>query len=218
MATSTPIVVLSCANWIKLCMSPMSKMLLAFLDSVLYRGLPISPFSICRETFHPRGPALDEQSKSALVTQILSEADANHDHRISFEEFVPFYRRMAEKFYMQQHGADEGPASSASVPRVRLSAAPTSPSAPPPTPQRSSTTSPTRNAPRVLASPGAMSGQKTVLAELMHESHTALLLVLDRQDSSPEDAMNAARRVLEASHHVAATVQTTVSCCCFCGS
>ena len=56
-----------------------------------------------------------------------------------------------------------------------------------------------------------MTEQKRALAERMHQAHTVLLQALDQMDGSPEDVVLAARKVLEASQQVAATVQTTVS-------
>ena len=56
-----------------------------------------------------------------MIDSILAETDTNHDRRISFEEFVPFYRRIAEKLYLQQQGADLVFSTIATTPRTQLS-------------------------------------------------------------------------------------------------
>lgn len=58
-------------------------------------------------TFNPNGPELDENTRSLMVTTMLSES--SNGQEISFDEFVPWYHRMHQKFYAQEHevGADD---------------------------------------------------------------------------------------------------------------
>ena len=57
-------------------------------------------------TFNPNGPKLDENNRSLMVASILSESSGGEE--ITFDEFVPWYHRMQQKFYAQEHevGAD----------------------------------------------------------------------------------------------------------------
>lgn len=156
-----------------------------------------------------------------MIDSILAETDTNHDRRISFEEFVPFYRRIAEKLYLQQQGADLVFSTIATTPRTQLSFVlpPSTPRAPPPTPQRANASPSSASPPRVIvSSPRDVSGETRALAERMHKSHSTLLQVLAQDNVSSDEVNRAARGVREASLHVAATIQTTVSPICVCPS
>ena len=52
-------------------------------------------------TFNPGAPALDEQNRSTMVSSILSGSSLGDE--IPFDEFVPWYHRMHQKFYDQEH-------------------------------------------------------------------------------------------------------------------
>jgi hypothetical protein len=157
-----------------------------------------------------------------MVDSILAETDTNHDRRISFEEFIPFYRRVAEKIYLEQQGAGLVYTTSATAPRALRSSGvilASPPRAPPPTPQRAggatpsrSSASPSSTSPRVIvSSPRGVSGENLGLAERMHKSHSSLLQFLAQEVVLREEVNSAANSVREASLHVAATIQTTVS-------
>jgi hypothetical protein len=72
------------------------------LDQVELRKL----VDVLWTTFNPNGPKLDENNRSLMVVSILSESSSGEE--ISFDEFVPWYHRMQQKFYAQEHevGAD----------------------------------------------------------------------------------------------------------------
>jgi len=52
-------------------------------------------------TFNPGAPALDEHSRASMVSTILSGSSLGD--AITFDEFVPWYHRMHQKFYAQEH-------------------------------------------------------------------------------------------------------------------
>jgi len=49
--------------------------------------------SIRRKTFHPEEPNVDEVARQLMVREIMEECDVDHDGKISFDEFLPWYRR-----------------------------------------------------------------------------------------------------------------------------
>eukprot|EP00287_Rhodomonas_sp_CCMP768_P015371 CAMPEP_0196757388 /NCGR_PEP_ID=MMETSP1091-20130531/103637_1 /TAXON_ID=302021 /ORGANISM="Rhodomonas sp., Strain CCMP768" /LENGTH=191 /DNA_ID=CAMNT_0042106161 /DNA_START=81 /DNA_END=656 /DNA_ORIENTATION=+ len=55
------------------------------------------------DTFYPQGPKLDESAKGFLVQEILGKTDVNHDSVISFQEFIPWYKAMAQKHWRATH-------------------------------------------------------------------------------------------------------------------
>jgi Ca2+-binding EF-hand superfamily protein len=64
---------------------------------VLYATLKVIPsLSICRKTFHPDEPHVDEVARQLMVREIMEECDVDHDGKISFDEFLPWYRRESE--------------------------------------------------------------------------------------------------------------------------
>ena len=52
--------------------------------------------SICRKTFHPDEPHVEEVARLLMVREIMEECDVDHDGKISFDEFLPWYRRESE--------------------------------------------------------------------------------------------------------------------------
>ena len=50
-----------------------------------------------RKTFNPDAPRVDEDATQLMVREILEECDVDHDGKISFDEFVPWYARETEK-------------------------------------------------------------------------------------------------------------------------
>ena len=49
--------------------------------------------SIRRKTFHPEKPNVDEAARQLMVRGIMEECDVDQDGKISFDEFLPWYRR-----------------------------------------------------------------------------------------------------------------------------
>ena len=49
--------------------------------------------SIRRKNFHPEEPNVDEVARQLMVREIMEECDVDHDGKISFDEFLPWYRR-----------------------------------------------------------------------------------------------------------------------------
>ncbi|EKX34774.1 hypothetical protein GUITHDRAFT_119085 [Guillardia theta CCMP2712] len=72
------------------------------------------------DTFYPNGPKIDEPTKMYMVKEIMAGTDNNKDSRISFQEFLPWYKRMAEKHWRATHRKEPSPA-----PKVKLGAAQT---------------------------------------------------------------------------------------------
>jgi len=55
----------------------------------------------CRKTFNPDAPRVDEEATRLMVREIMEECDVDHDGKISFDEFVPWYTRETE--YIMSH-------------------------------------------------------------------------------------------------------------------
>jgi Ca2+-binding EF-hand superfamily protein len=49
-----------------------------------------------RKTFNPDAPQVDEGATQLMVREIMEECDVDHDGKISFDEFVPWYTRETE--------------------------------------------------------------------------------------------------------------------------
>ncbi len=56
------------------------------------------------DTFYPNSPKMDEKTTALMVHDIMSSTDINNDRLISFDEFVPWYRKMAECHWRSTHG------------------------------------------------------------------------------------------------------------------
>lgn len=59
------------------------------------------------DTFYPQGPKLDESGKGFMVQEILGKTDVNHDSVISFAEFIPWYKAMAQKHWRATHPSQQ---------------------------------------------------------------------------------------------------------------
>ena len=55
------------------------------------------------DTFYPNSPKMDEKTTALMVHDIMSSTDSNSDRLISFEEFVPWYHKMAGGHWRSTH-------------------------------------------------------------------------------------------------------------------
>jgi len=62
------------------------------------------------DTFYPNSPKMDEKTTALMVHDIMSSTDINNDRLISFDEFVPWYCKMAECHWRSTHGGKKAQA------------------------------------------------------------------------------------------------------------
>lgn len=72
-------------------------------------------------TFYPQGPGLDSDGRAQLAGEIIRAVDEDGNASISFDEFVPWFKKMNEKFWALTHPKSP---EAAQKPRAKQGAAP----------------------------------------------------------------------------------------------